>query len=217
MEDRIKAAISLLSGIAVITKQNEIFWGEENKHPRKISEEELNTFCLVFLQQRWQVLLCQAGIIILAGIIIFTSIFLSRNMLWTIVVTAIITVTEMSQTEMILISVLRLKCLHKEWGRHHGAEHMVLNAYEQLGRVPTVHEAQSASRCHKNCGSVPVCKRLILEIGLVLTVFLPIPLAMILVAIVLKKHLWLQILFTNKPEDEDLRLMVELIEFLEKN
>ena len=48
--------------------------------------------------------------------------------------------------------------------RYHSAEHMVVNAYNLLGRVPSIEEAKQFSRFSKHCGSQKTIDHIILSI-----------------------------------------------------
>lgn len=51
------------------------------------------------------------------------------------------------------------------WGKDkrkfHAAEHMCINAYEKLGRVPTIEEIKEQSRFHYGCGTNDTVKKLL--------------------------------------------------------
>ena len=49
----------------------------------------------------------------------------------------------------------------KRFGRYHAATHMLINAYKQLGTVPTLEELKKFSRFSMNCTSVRVFSRIV--------------------------------------------------------
>lgn len=121
------------------------------------------------------------------------------------------------------------KGINYSTGKFHAAEHMVLNAYEKLQRVPTLEELKSFSRFSKSCGSRSITDQLILEIIVSLCLAfgatLPIPIYLLLLVIVctfviisIKTGLFrfAQILLTNKPSDKELQLAIEGIKNFEE-
>lgn len=108
-------------------------------------------------------------------------------------------------------------------GNFHSAEHMVINAYHKLQRVPTLHEVKKFSRFSKNCGSMP---RFLWFIICVPVCFMPtafyydIRTSILLLSLyymfllIAIHHGWLtffQILVTNKPTDRELLLAIEAL------
>ena len=53
----------------------------------------------------------------------------------------------------IFISINIIEKNEKEWRRFHSAEHMVLNAYKKLKRVPSLSEISQFSRFNNVCGT----------------------------------------------------------------
>lgn len=114
-------------------------------------------------------------------------------------------------------------------GKYHAAEHMAINAYEKLHRVPQLDEIKKFSRFSKNCGSNEILYNLIfyIIIGLLVSFVAPrniilyIMLAgmtLILMPIIKSNGLlkFLQILTTNKPSDRELEVAIESIRNFEK-
>ena len=101
----------------------------------------------------------------------------------------------------------------------HAAEHKVLNAYRDLGRVPTLDEVNSYSRFSKYCGTVIAVRWLMYSVGLLLCftiiniIWLPV------VAIVIDIIFWIlqnvglikyfQVFTTKEPTDRELMLVIE--------
>lgn len=113
-------------------------------------------------------------------------------------------------------------------GKFHAAEHMVINAYEKLQRVPTIEEIKNFSRFSKYCGSTDILFKITLyTIISLIIVFSPtenIFFSLIIIGIVyfilnILKKLgvlnFLQILVTNKPNNKELELAIEGVKSFE--
>ena len=46
--------------------------------------------------------------------------------------------------------------------RFHSAEHMIINAYKELHRIPTIEEARKYSRFNNNCGTNEITRNIII-------------------------------------------------------
>lgn len=118
---------------------------------------------------------------------------------------------------------------YKSTGRFHSAEHMVINAYERYGRVPTMTELKRESRFSNNCGSREKIMKIvyIICIGIIFASYNFIPLhiyileidTFLLFVILDKKYNLLrffQALVTNKPTEKELKLSLAGIELYDK-
>ena len=115
----------------------------------------------------------------------------------------------------------------KEEARYHSAEHMVLNAYRKLGKVPSLEEIKTFSRFSEYCGTRIIASRII--------EFVPISLAIafsdkinIIVYVLIFIISWIlgkemlkkdfikveQILFTEPPTDLELKVAIKGLETL---
>lgn len=129
----------------------------------------------------------------------------------------------------VLIATLKLG-KSKQLARFHAAEHMSLNAYQSLGRVPTLEEIKKYSRFSKHCGSRNMLESNFLYSLLILIIiifesnsFIPLIILGVLVLILKLTHTspfkvlgFLQILVTNKPTDLELNVAIEGLKELEK-
>lgn len=110
----------------------------------------------------------------------------------------------------------------KSKARYHAAEHMVINAYEKLQRIPTIQEARTFSRFYKRCGSNEIIFRtiyyMVLTICFVLIGFLngwicilimTISSILIIIADFKKWFRFFQVFFTNVPSDDELEVAIE--------
>ena len=129
----------------------------------------------------------------------------------------------------VLIATLKLG-KSKQLARFHAAEHMSLNAYQSLGRVPTLEEIKKYSRFSKYCGSRKMIETnffysLIILIFIIFesNSFIPLIILGVLMLILKLTHTpvfkvlgFLQILVTNKPTDLELNVAIEGLKELEK-
>ena len=109
--------------------------------------------------------------------------------------------------------------------KFHAAEHMAINAYEDLQRIPTLEEIKSYSRFSEKCGSVPkLCQICLFSFLSIVTAFLSsnhffiyaiIICLYIIFLLIIKKYKWygwvtfLQVFITSKPSDKELELAIE--------
>lgn len=104
----------------------------------------------------------------------------------------------------------------------HAAEHMAINAYESLQRIPTLDEAKKYSRFSKGCGSNQVLFKVIrfttLSVLIVLggimnprSYLITVALIFTFMIIAYKKSwiIFLQVFFTNVPSDSELEVAIE--------
>lgn len=113
--------------------------------------------------------------------------------------------------------------------KYHAAEHMVINSYEKLKRIPTFEEVKKASRFSKTCGSRLLINKVVIYLlvslsmafvadwniylYLLLCVLIPIT------GIFADKNGWLrflQVFVTAKPSDEHIELAIEGIKRYEE-
>lgn len=118
----------------------------------------------------------------------------------------------------------------KSIARYHSAEHMVINCYEKLKRIPTFEEVKKASRFHKRCGCSVNINNIVMNLLLSLStafvanwsIIFCLSLYIILILIFrlfADKKGWLrflQVFVTAKPSDEDIELAIEGIKNYEK-
>lgn len=113
--------------------------------------------------------------------------------------------------------------------RYHAAEHMVINCYEKLKRIPTFEEVKKASRFHKRCGSRVRINNMVMNLLVSLsTVFvanwsiifhLVFCILILIFRIFADEKGWLrflQVFVTAKPSDEDIKLAIEGIKNYER-
>lgn len=113
--------------------------------------------------------------------------------------------------------------------RFHAAEHMVINAYEKLQRVPTFDEVKKSSRFLKECGSSKILYKISSYTLMSLIIafvaewniyiyFLLVIIIPIFMAIANKKR-WLrflQVFVTEIPSDSEIELAIEGIKAFER-
>lgn len=118
----------------------------------------------------------------------------------------------------------------KSTARYHSAEHMVVNCYEKLKRIPTFEEVKKASRFHKRCGSIEIIDNIVMHLLLSLSIafvanwstvlyLLLLCILILIFRVLADKKGWLrflQVFFTAKPSDEDIELAIEGIKNYEK-
>lgn len=110
----------------------------------------------------------------------------------------------------------------------HSAEHMVINAYKKLQRIPTFEEVKKSSRISKHCGSNLMFVRLIYGVTLCIlyalfggsgTLAYPISLVILLFFCFLcskyQIHRGMQYLILSTPTDEQLHLSIEALKNFE--
>ena len=108
--------------------------------------------------------------------------------------------------------------------RYHSAEHMVVDAYNQLGRVPSMAEAKTFSRFSKNCGSQETINHIVLStttcifccIAAKIPIFIYIPILLTVqgFCIFASKKGWFkffQALITEEPTDSELEVAITSI------
>ncbi|MDO4282547.1 MAG: DUF1385 domain-containing protein [Clostridia bacterium] len=99
--------------------------------------------------------------------------------------------------------------------RNHGAEHMMINAYNKLKRVPTIEEAKYFSRFALNCGDRKYIINLICVIILIIFKFgipyFSLRMAIYNLKIVKIISLPIQLFSTNIPDDSNLMLAREAL------
>lgn len=118
--------------------------------------------------------------------------------------------------------------------RFHGAEHMAINAYDKLRRIPTLEELRSFSRFRKNCRSRAIFKKLSVNLlyvllivvqgyidSILLSIFLLFGL-LILIDVIISYSSdkgwlrFLQVFVTEKPSDKELLLAIEALKNFEE-
>lgn len=169
--------------------------------------------------------------IIIADLILIVLSFFTKNV--GLIIAAIYFSLLVSQN---FFSFAKVSYEMKSWhgkerstARYHSAEHMVLNAYRDLKRVPTLEEIKRYSRFSEYCGSRIIIGKIVpygsLCILLAFSSFIPWPIYFILcfmvsflVAVANKKG-WLkffQIFITSKPTDAELEVAIEGLKYLQK-
>lgn len=106
--------------------------------------------------------------------------------------------------------------------KFHAAEHMAINAYKKLQRIPTLEEAKKYSRFSKNCGSRKILSRIFMFSMITVAmatlisynglIYLIVVLLIPLFRVILEKYGWLiflQVFVTSKPTDKEIELAIE--------
>lgn len=124
------------------------------------------------------------------------------------------------------INTCRMMKLQNESGmstaKFHSAEHMVLNAYRTLQRIPSLDEIKTFSRFSRNCGSMNLIYEIVLYTiySLIILLLMPNNLIIYIIASVLTITLmpiflsigwldFLQVFVTSIPSDMELKLAIE--------
>ena len=113
-------------------------------------------------------------------------------------------------------------------GRFHSAEHMSVEAYNALKRVPSLDELKKYSRFSEHCGSFPSFQKsfnysilsLFIAIGSLVNlrayiVMMILTISLLYVVLRYKLVKYLQVFLTNKPTDEELNVAIEGLRELE--
>ena len=160
-----------------------------------------------------------------------------------IVITAIFTLnSRMATASMIFLifggqhviyfirSVIRIRLKRKRLTRYHGAEHMSTAAYMDLNRIPTIQEVKKYSRFSEYCGSMyfinkvvkPICLSVVTlffsyDMSIIIRILIYLPILLLIDHI--QKRGWfkyLQVLFIDKPPDQEIEVAIEGIKEYEK-
>lgn len=112
--------------------------------------------------------------------------------------------------------------------RFHSAEHMILNAYTKLQKIPTLDEVKKFSRFSANCGSRFMLSKIalytIVSILMAIVHYIGIIPYLVLIGIIIIIFIidsktgflrFLQVLVTSKPTDKELLLAIEGIKQFE--
>lgn len=106
--------------------------------------------------------------------------------------------------------------------RYHAAEHMVINCYEKLKRIPTFEEVKKASRFSKDCGNRVIIHKIVMgslfSLSLLffstqwIIIYFLLCILIAIFGIFADEKGWLrflQVFVTAKPSDEDIDLAIE--------
>lgn len=106
--------------------------------------------------------------------------------------------------------------------KFHSAEHMAVNAYEQLQRIPTLGEIKRFSRFSKGCGFMLIMHRIVTHLSVIILLLFAIggnmsayyfALAIIPAFMIIAWHKgwfkFLQVFFTAPPTDNELEVAIE--------
>ncbi len=125
----------------------------------------------------------------------------------------------------VLYNIYNIKYKYKSLGRFHSAEHMVINAYNKLDRIPSLQELKKSSRFSNNCGSnktnsiiimfafISFAGPFLIKMGVIkyLIIMMLIPIIIAVLSSVGAINI-LQVFVTNKPTDIELRVALEGLE-----
>lgn len=137
-------------------------------------------------------------------------------------------ITAPIHTSYFIEAFIKIKFKEPSTARFHGAEHMALNAYNELQRIPTLDEIKKFSRFSRHCSSQ---SQLITQLGIFLFIiiailfysynyflFMGIILAIGAFLLTIRKSnrfIFLQVFFVSKPTDKELLLAITALEELE--
>lgn len=122
----------------------------------------------------------------------------------------------------VLYNIYNIKYKFKSLGRFHSAEHMVINAYNKLDRIPTWEELKKSSRFSNHCGSnkanciiiilafISFAGPFLINMGVIkyLIIMMLIPIIIAVLSSVGAINI-LQVFVTNKPTDVELQVALE--------
>lgn len=125
----------------------------------------------------------------------------------------------------VLYNIYNIKYKYKSLGRFHSAEHMVINAYNKLDRIPSLQELKKSSRFSNNCGSnktnsiiimfafISFAGPFLIKMGVIkyLIIMMLIPIIIAVLSSVGAINIF-QVFVTNKPTDIELRVALEGLE-----
>ena len=164
--------------------------------------------------------------------IILTVIAICTKNIWYIAATIYFSITISSDVCVFCKMMYEMKSKkgkERAHARYHAAEHIVINAYYKLQRVPTIEETKESSRFSKNCGSREIICRIwtyslaSLEMAFIASksaiVYFVIFIGTIYFSNLAKRKGWLrflQIFITTSPSDEEIEVAVEGIKYFEK-
>ena len=113
--------------------------------------------------------------------------------------------------------------------KFHSAEHMAVNAYEQLQRIPTLGEIKCFSRFSSKCGFMPIVGRIVTHLSVIILLLFAIggnmstyyfALAFIPAFMLIAWHKgwfkFLQVLVTTPPTDNGLEVAIEWLKKFEE-
>ena len=162
--------------------------------------------------------------IILFAVVSFTKDF------WLIFATVyfMVTVSQSFYQFLVFAATIKLGSC-KRLGRFHAAEHMAVNAYNTLQRVPTMDELREFSRFSSSCGSKSMTKEILYStINAILIsttgrISFWLYLVCVIIWLLIYFHLcktsgyrFLQIFITNKPTDVELNVALQGLKELDK-
>lgn len=117
----------------------------------------------------------------------------------------------------------------KSAAKFHAAEHMAVNAYQTLQRVPSLEEIKHFSRFIKTCGSASLFGNIILWLLVISNIIFVFPnnfalFLLILIASIVFKHFavkngwlnFLQVFVTSKPSNAELSVAIQGLKKFEK-
>lgn len=93
-----------------------------------------------------------ANIVVVFAIIIMLLFAPRKNLILTIILTSCRLYCLFLMLAFIISMLITVLCRDKVFLKFHGAEHMVVNAYKDLERLPTRKELKKYSRFNKDCG-----------------------------------------------------------------
>lgn len=122
----------------------------------------------------------------------------------------------------VLYNIYDIKYKYKSLGRFHSAEHMVVNAYNKLNRIPTLEELKKSSRFSNHCGSnkinciiivftfISFAGPFLIKMGIIkyLIIMILTPIIIMILFSIGAINI-LQVFVTNKPTDVELQVAME--------
>ncbi len=114
----------------------------------------------------------------------------------------------------IIIMFLGIFSLDENTKRFHGAEHQIINAFNKLGRIPTIDELQKFSRFSMFCGTNSMANIGLISLLLLIETFIPHNAILIVVLwglFIINVLNFFQYFTTSQPTDKEQRVAIEAI------
>lgn len=162
-------------------------------------------------------------------LLILYSIFVARDINY-IIASGYYSFTVSKYLYVSIYQSFKMKVLNsdeKKVARYHSAEHMVLNAYRKLGKVPSLDEIKTFSRFSKYCGSRVLMSKIIAYIPTSLAIafgdeiHFSAYISIFIISYIMSRKLLKkdfikveQILFTEPPTDIELKVAIRGLETL---
>ena len=159
-----------------------------------------------------------------SAVITFIIIVLSFNSVMIKLIRVFLTLEAVTALLALLAGLIYFYSKDRRIFRFHSAEHMAINAYNKLKRVPTLEEIKKYSRFSNQCGTNYMFRSLIVPILMIITtynvtdVYRPLALFVLWSGFYIIQKIGIfnafQLITTRKATDEEFRVAIAGLEFL---